>query len=81
MVHWLVGPSVGWSILGVCGKVIFTSVQEYHILTHYPVVPAVAGTTSSGDMTGFDASGGCSWQEWLSTFCHTFRCISQMVVT
>ena len=27
--------------------------------TYYPVVPAVVGTTSNSDMTGFEASGGC----------------------
>ena len=27
--------------------------------SYYPVVPAVVGTTSNSDMTGFEASGGC----------------------
>ena len=78
-VGWLVRPSMGWSILGDCEKVIFTRVQEYQILTHYPVVPTVVGTTSSGDMTGFDDSGEYSWYEWLSSFCRTFRCISNLL--
>jgi hypothetical protein len=49
MVRWLVRPSVGLYILGVCEKYFFSRVQEYHILTHYPVVPVVVGTNSSGD--------------------------------
>ena len=46
--------------------------------TYYPVVSAVVGTTNSCDMTGFEASGGCLWQERLSCFCHIFRRISKM---
>ena len=36
--------------------------------SYYPVVPAVVGTTSSSDMTGFEASGGCHWQDGPSCF-------------
>ena len=31
--------------------------------SYYPVVPAVVCLTSSCDMTGFEASGGCLWPE------------------
>ena len=36
--------------------------------SYYPVVPAVVGTTSSSDMTGCEASGGCHWQDGPSCF-------------
>ena len=36
------------------------------LLTYYPVV----GTTSSCDMTCFEASGGWRWQEEQRCFCH-----------
>ena len=42
---------------------------------YYPVVPAVVGTTSSCDITDFEASGGCLRQEGVGCFCHTFTCI------
>ena len=39
----------------------YTRKENYSLNTgtYYPEVPAVVGTTSSSDMTNFEASGGC----------------------
>ena len=42
-------------------------------------MPALVGTTSSSDMTGFEASGECRWQDWLSCFCNICWCISHLL--
>ena len=57
----------------------WTKGWKYSVKAYYPVVPAVVGTTSSSDIAGLEASGGCCWQDGLSCFWHICWCISHLL--
>ena len=79
--HWLLNTSYSTLYIAYTTKHTSQSVIIFtlHRRSYYPVVPAVVGTTSRSDMTGFEALRGCHWQDGLSCFCHIFLCISHLL--